>query len=86
MSRHELRRRPVPPGSAQTRVPKHRFEPDDAVPQDFWGRRACSSCRCIGSAGDARHFSEDEAPPRYPAVAEEIRALERRRLGEHDDV
>jgi hypothetical protein len=67
-------------------VPRHRFEPDGAVPADFWGRITCASCHCVGSPGDARHFADDEVPPRYPDVAEEIRALERRRLGEHDDI
>ena len=80
------RRRPVPPGAARTRVPRHRFDPDEAVPEDFWGRRVCASCRCVGSAGDSRHFAEDEVPPRYPEVAEAVRELERRRLGERDDL
>jgi len=56
------------------------------VPEDFWGRRVCASCRCVGSAGDSRHFAEDEVPPRYPEVAEAVRELERRRLGERDDL
>ena len=81
----ERHRRVVPPGQAPTRVPKHRFEPDEAVPKDFWDRRTCAACRCIGKVGDARHFAADKEPPLYPEVAEEVRALKRRRLGEHDD-
>ncbi|MGI5238599.1 hypothetical protein [Dactylosporangium sp. CA-139066] len=86
MAPHEGRRRPVPPRSAQTRVRRHRFDPDDAVPEDFWGRRICIVCQCAGAAGDARHFADNEAPPRYPEVADEVRELERRRFGERDDL
>ncbi|GAA3261693.1 hypothetical protein GCM10010532_113670 [Dactylosporangium siamense] len=55
------------------------------MPNDFWGRQTCASCSCVGAADDARHFAEDAALQHYPDVADEVRALERRRIGEHDD-
>ncbi|MEH0825705.1 MULTISPECIES: hypothetical protein [unclassified Micromonospora] len=53
---------------------------DTSVPADWQGRLFCRRCRLPGSAGDARH-----PLPVFPTIPAEVAAVERRRLGEHDD-
>lgn len=79
-SRRALRR----PGPKKPRVAEHAFDPDDAIPPDFYGRRSCRDCGKTGQVGDTQHpqgalpLALAVRPPTPPGVAE----LEARRLGE----
>lgn len=81
--RRPPRRRPIPPGRAETRVPEHRFAPDPNVPADHRDRAYCATCGCHGEPGDARH--PDASEPEHPTLDDDARALEHRRLGEKGD-
>jgi len=76
------RRRPVPPGRAQTRVDRHPFTVDPEIPVDHRGRAYCTRCHCHGEPGDARHLTAGEE---LPPVDPDVRAAELRRFGEAGD-
>lgn len=65
---------------ARSSVRPHPFTPDPRVPADWRGRQVCQRCRLLGQSGDARH-----PVPTYPDTPPEVAAIERRRLGEHDE-
>jgi hypothetical protein len=74
-------RRRVSPGQARTRVERHRFVADAAIPPDHRQRGTCATCHCLGAAGDARHLNDDQPDP-VAARSHDARVFEARMLGE----
>lgn len=68
----------------QPRALPHAFEPDDALPADWQGRRVCAACRKPGAEGDPQHpvGALPLALTRFPPTPPEVREFEQRQLGE----
>lgn len=77
----------MPGDPRPSKVPAHRFEQDDEVPPDHFGRHWCKHCRLPGHVGDERHpagappAQSTVLPPAPPGATE----FDTRRLGEHPE-
>lgn len=67
-------------------LPPHAFQPDDAVPPDWAGRRTCV-CGKPGEEGDQQHpvGALPLGMPTLPPLAPEVLEHESRRIGERYD-